>query len=379
MQLKSVRYIEWEGGLQEWSLEGFDIGPRNLIVGKNASGKSRILNVISGLAKYFTGTKATSLSGNYDVEFIDDGKILRYKLQLKNQEVVEEEFYVDGKIFLKRGEGGEGEIWAEEIGKNIRFQTPSSELAVVARRDNIQHNFFEPLYMWGSSLRIYRFGSSLGKEYMAVIDSKLENNEDESDQNKVIGIYQLAVKKFGEEFKKIMISDMEEINYDIEEIGIKTPVSVRFVSGPPGDVVCFYVKEKDLSGITDQTSMSQGMFRVLSILIQINYSQLANKASCILVDDIGEGLDFDRSCRLIKLLRNKADCSGVQLILSTNDRFVMNNVPLEEWSVIQREGGHVHVRNYENSKKLFEEFKFTGLSNFSFLELDFINEAIIEE
>jgi hypothetical protein len=100
---------------------------------------------------------------------------------------------------------------------------------------------------------------------------------------------------------------------------------------------------------------------------------MAKKSTCILIDDIGEGLDFDRSCRLIDLLRKKAKESNIQLILSTNDRFVMNRVPLEEWSVLQRRGSHVRVRNYENSRELFEEFKFTGLSNFSLLEMDFLN------
>jgi hypothetical protein len=37
------------------------------------------------------------------------------------------------------------------------------------------------------------------------------------------------------------------------------------------------------------------------------------------------------------------------------------------------------VRNYENSRDVFEEFKFTGLSNFSFLEMDFISGSQSEE
>ena len=54
----------------------------------------------------------------------------------------------------------------------------------------------------------------------------------------------------------------------------------------------------------------------------------------------------------------------------------MNSVPLEEWSIIQRKENHVLVKNYSNSKEIFEEFKFTGLSNFSFFELDVISEQI---
>ena len=196
---------------------------------------------------------------------------------------------------------------------------------------------------------------------------------DDRDENAVVAVYREAVKDFKEEFEQAVINDMREIDYNIVEIGIAPPISIRFVSNLPGEMVGLYVREKDLSGIIDQYSMSQGMFRTLSIIIQVNYSQMAKKSTCILIDDIGEGLDFDRSCRLIDLLRKKAQESNVQLILATNDRFVMNRVPLEEWSVIQRQSNHVRVRNYENSRELFEEFKFTGLSNFSFLELDFVS------
>jgi hypothetical protein len=57
----------------------------------------------------------------------------------------------------------------------------------------------------------------------------------------------------------------------------------------------------------------------------------------------------------------------------------MNRIPLEEWSVLQRCGSTVRVLNYENSRDLFEEFKFTGLSNFSFLEMDFASGQPVEE
>ena len=56
--------------------------------------------------------------------------------------------------------------------------------------------------------------------------------------------------------------------------------------------------------------------------------------------------------------------------MSTNDKFVMNHVPLDEWTVLHRSGSVVHVRNHENSQAAFDDFKFTGLSNFSFFEMN---------
>ena len=50
-----------------------------------------------------------------------------------------------------------------------------------------------------------------------------------------------------------------ELDYDLEEVGVQPPVSIR-VPGLPGELMGLYVKERDLSGVTDQFSMSQGMF-----------------------------------------------------------------------------------------------------------------------
>jgi energy-coupling factor transporter ATP-binding protein EcfA2 len=387
MRLVSVKYSELRGTPQEWTLDGLRLGSRNLIVGKNASGKTRVLNIINGLAGHLAGLRPLTLFGDYDVTFDNDGRTLKYELRIEQQRVVKEKFSVGGSVVLDRGSNGEGSIRADEIdgGKDIRFETPPTQLAAVVRRDAIQHRFLEPLHAWASSLRLYCFGTFLGKDRFAMF-TEGGLPWDERDPNNVVALYRRAQEEYKEDFKREVIAAMHKLEYDVDDVGIQPPTSIRFVglpilaglSGFGGPLCGLYVKERDLSGITDQNSMSQGMFRALSILIQVIYSQMANKATCILIDDIGEGLDFERSWRLIDLLRHKVDDTKIQLVLSTNDRFVMNHVPLEEWSVLQRRGGHVQVRNYDNSREVFEEFQFTGLSNFSFLEMDFVSGAPVE-
>ena len=141
------------------------------------------------------------------------------------------------------------------------------------------------------------------------------------------------------------------------------------ITVPPqlaGEAITLYVKERSLNGITEQLEMSQGMFRALSILIHVIYGFYSNSASLLLIDDIGEGLDFERSTALIGVLMDRTKNSNVQLVMATNDRFIMNSVPLEYWSVLTRDGSLVTVSNYTNSKQKFEDFKFTGLNNFDF-------------
>jgi hypothetical protein len=137
-----------------------------------------------------------------------------------------------------------------------------------------------------------------------------------------------------------------------------------------------YIVEKGRTAMIFQPEMSQGMFRALSLLIQIRYNIRKKISTTVLVDDIGEGLDFERSSGIIKVIVDTAEENEIQFVMSTNDRFVMNGVPLKYWQVIKRNGGECVIYNYGNSKDVFDEFEFTGLSNFSFLSTDFISQEL---
>lgn len=373
MKLVAWDYGQFEGTPREWKVEGVLLGPVNLLVGSNASGKTRTLNVISVLAKLLAGdAKMTFLSGNYRATFDHDGKTLKYVVRVENSRVAEEKFQIDETLYLDRGEGGKGKIWAEKLGMHIDFQVPEKELAAVVRQDAIQHPFFEPLNTWGTSLYHYYFGSPLGKDFFGVLDPNKAGELNPRDPNQVIGIYRKGVKEFGDAFKNSIMADMAEIGYLVDDVGTKPPISLILQNLE--EIIALYVQETGLGDVTDQVDMSQGMFRALSIIIQLNFLVQAKKPSCILVDDIGEGLDFERSCALIKLLMLKAQQSSVQLIMSTNDRFVMNTVPLEAWTVLRRVAGNIKVYNYANSKERFDEFKFTGMTNFDFFASKFLEE-----
>lgn len=375
MRLLELEYSENTENPQKWALSGLSLGARNLIVGKNATGKTRTTNVIVCLSRCLSGLQNLPINGNWEARFINDSKIYRYTLSIKNEEVALEQLYIDDNIYLDRGEGGIGRIFTENlpIPALTPFQAPPKDLAALTRRDTIQHSYLEPLFTWASSLRYYPFGTPLGKDLYGIIVPN-SPKADDRDSNAVIGIYREAISDFPE-FPKRVIEDFSQVGYDISEIGLGSPISLK-VQGLPAEPVSFYVKEKDLPGITDQHSMSSGMFRSLSLIIQINFFQLKNIPASIVIDDIGEGLDFDRSCRLIELLRKKSVESDLQLIMTTNDKFVMNEIPLDEWSVLVRKNNVVTVHNQKNSPEIFDEFRFTGLSNFSLLELDFLNQAV---
>ena len=81
----------------------------------------------------------------------------------------------------------------------------------------------------------------------------------------------------------------------------------------------------------------------------------------------------------MQLLISKAGEAHIQLIMSTNDSIIMYAVDIEHWAVIMREGHKISLYNYENSKEIFEEFKFTGLNNFDFYASEFFRSGFSDE
>ncbi|MGO4003705.1 hypothetical protein ABVN23_21790 [Pseudomonas fluorescens] len=377
MQLVSVRYSEYVGQNQEWTLNELTLGPKNLIVGRNSAGKTRTLHVIASLARTLsTPQNNIPPSGNYHCEWRSGkGEKYIYEYVVNNSEVVSEKLEIDGVVYLERKEGGYGSIYFKDVGDGafMRFQTPVNEFAVIKRRDELQHPFIEPLYQWAAAVRHYFFGSPFGKELLAVFQPNgIEVNE--RDGNQVVGVFREGKKEFNGDFTSSIIRDMKRIGYDIEDVDNGFPASIP-LGNVPSELNSVFVRERGVRGVVDQLVMSQGMYRVLALLIHVNYLQLKKTSTCVIIDDIGEGLDFDRSCKLISLLREKADQSNLQIIMSTNDKFVMNEVPLKEWTVLHRVGSDVKVSNYANSAEKFDEFRYTGLSNFSFFEMDYLESS----
>ncbi len=377
MRLKSLEYSEHLGEPDEWTLRGLTLGNVNLLVGKNASGKSRILNIIHNSARGIADGRPFA-NGHFSLVFDDNGKESKFELDICDSKIERELFKVDDEILLDRGTAGVGTIFAVKENKHIEFQTPENQPAVMTRRDRIQHPFFEPLHQWAGSLYHYAFGTSLGKDSFAIFIEG-GSDVDPKDPSQVVAVFRKGQKDFGDRFVNAIREDFGTIGYSIDEVGIASPRNLRLQNAVRGELAEIYVKEVDLPGRTDQSSMSQGMFRALSIIVQVNYSVLPDSPSCILIDDIGEGLDYDRSCNLIDVLMKKCENTSVQLIMATNDRFVMNRVPLEAWSVVDRQGNHVEIRNYANSKEIFDDFKFTGLNNFDFLAFDYLHAGSANE
>ena len=377
MSIKSFSYREFESQPQYWDFPTCDFEKINLVVGKNATGKSRLLSALISLCRLMSGQHVQPFSaGDFHTHIQIGTKQFEFRVKFDNNAVVEEKLSVNGDTKLERDREGKGKIFFEKQNAFIEFELPSTALAIQQKRDRLQHPFVDELAKWAHGANLYRFGSSFGRDRLTPLTRVIR----QSDQTNDFGnpdidphdTYFRTYASFGETFDKAIIRDMKALGYDLIDVGSddlrphvvgQTPVTEPLLG--------LFVTERDRPNHkTPQFHISQGMFRALALVIHLNAAKLRNDSSLILIDDIGEGLDYDRSVRLIDLLIRFGEQSNAQVIMSSNDRFVMNKVPLKYWCLLKRQGSTVRNYTERNSAKQYEEFKFLGLSNFDLLTSD---------
>lgn len=380
MYLHNFSFRENAGQKIEWLIDEVSLGEINLIVGKNSSGKTRTLNALSDLVGMLLG-RGTNAGGpvSYELKFRNEESSLNYELAYDTDTVRMERLYVKEELVLERSERGSGRIKYESTPGSIflDFEIPHDQLACYAKRDRLQHPFMEIVHDWATSLRRFDFSGDLGKTRYALKSSFDEREMDWSiTNNTLVPVLTIAQDKYPP-YHQMVIEDMRKISYELEDFGIMH-FTERFGSSGQ-DRYAVYTTEAGLEKQVTQRDMSQGMFRAFSVLSQINFYIQSGHQGMVIIDDIGEGLDFSRAKQLVQVLIAKAEEAGIQLIMSTNDSFIMNAVDIQHWAVIVREGNKISLFNYENSREIFEEFKFTGLNNFDFYASEFFKSGFEDE
>jgi predicted ATPase len=390
MRLYSIEYTEYDERTYKWSLEELTFINFNLIVGKNAVGKSRILRIINALANLIKGNilPVAMETGYYKVIFKDSalpskrGRTpnpdIEYEFEIHNNKVKKEFLKVGSEVKLDRKSEGFGTIYFDSEAKNIAIQVPETTLATTSRRDSKQHPFFDTLHQWANSVRYVEFSDDSQKNILLMgnnLATPQVKNEMTPGQNFHL-LLKSSLDKFGRSLISTVISDMQQIGYEITDFGL---MPISGLSTPIinlGVPQTLYIKESGIDKKLPQYEISAGMFRAISTLILLHTIKLERKPSCVLIDDIGEGLDYDRATKLISIVINHAEEDYSQFCMTTNDRFVMNKVPLDYWCVVARNKGLVTSYTPRNAPSAYADFEKYGFNNFDFFADGFFNKPV---
>lgn len=322
----------------------------NLLVGKNAVGKSKVIAAIFNMANIILQQDMPFVSRIFcssTFSFKDEEEVIEYHFTYQRGIITEENLTINGQNLLNRNE-------KETLLEGMPINPPTDKLTLHVRRDIIQYPYFEKIITWAENVYGQRF-------------NEIEADRGNKTNSFLSPIHKddlfTMVKSLPSESIQRIIEQAQNLDYHLE--AIKTLKPERF------KIVLF--KEKGIKEPLFISSLSKGMCRAISLLIQMEYLSAQGKPSLWLIDDLGEGLDYDRTVKLGKLLFDFCHERGIQLLASSNDTFLMDIVDLQYWNILERKGEKVMPVNTTNSPDLFEDFKFTGLSNFDFFSSDYIS------
>ncbi len=354
LQSFSFKKAHFEG-YNDWETEQIDLNSLNLIVGKNAVGKSRVSKVISIIADILN-QKSIIYLGDWSFIFYNtENNIYDYTLT-KNSNYIREKLVIDGNIKLDR-ENDNADVFSVIENKMIKINPPIDKLVMHVRRDIKEYPYFEDLINWAENTHLFRFG------YIHP-NSFLESDNPQKGLSTIEDIPKL-INELDEETINIIVNEFNEIGYNVDKFYLEKD-NIKKEK--------LYIKENIIKYAISQSEISQGMFRAFTLIIYINYNIFRKKVNTLIVDDLCEGLDYERATKFGKLLFNKMKSKNLQFIAATNDSFLMDVVDIRYWNVLKMKNGKIYSCNYKNSKEKFDKFIFTGLSNFDFFSSDYLND-----
>ncbi len=358
MRLKTLAYTQkpYKNGINPWELESLPLSEYNLIVGKNATGKTRIINVIHNLARLIQYPQLV-FNGEWSTCFINDlNQELKLIIELRDGKVIKETLSIDGIEKLIRTESA-SKIYSETILDWQDISPPNDRLILHVRRDKNEFPFLEDIVSWANGVRGFGFantspnlieipGNPFNLTSLNAVPSALDN----------ISISQL----------KKVLKQLETVGYILES------ASTSLIEGLPPNLKMVLLKEQGIAYPLNQFEISQGMFRAFSLLIIIEFLKSNGSIGSILIDDLGEGLDFERTKKLAEIIFGSKIGSKIQFIATSNDSFLMNAVPLTDLTILYRTTHKVKCLNYSNSSEKFEEWQQLGLNNFDLFSSNFL-------
>lgn len=349
MRLLKLSYTD-----TNWELKDLQLKEVNLIVGKNSVGKSKTLATIDSLYRIIKQKEDINWGSKWNILFqIDSSNELTYKVETSEQKstVILEEIFLNGECVLRRIGEESAEIKSFVTQDFSIVHPPANKLVLHVRRDVEEYPFLETIMNWAEAANGFSFANIIPKGNQLVYNHLriaidipyLFSLLDDSNQKRVI-----------EEFNSVgysvadiqIVRDSKPLILEISELGLELKVPHNY--------------------------LSQGMFRALALIIFMEYLITLKSPSTVIIDDLCEGLDYERATKLGKLIFNKCKNAEIQLIATSNDSFLMDVVGIEYWNILTREGKQVTAMNNETHPDLFRDFKFTGLSNFDFFASDFI-------
>jgi energy-coupling factor transporter ATP-binding protein EcfA2 len=337
IKLKSFEWTELKEKKIETKLENLSVNDFNLLISDNAQGKTRLfrtLNFLSNLFKDKPPIIRTDFSAAFNFEIMNSTGIEKVVYELNIQPVNGENNFNERVMRNNRilysskekilvNESTDSEVKNYFIPKNLPALSSINEPDFITI--NLLRGFFQ---------RIVWISANKSREINVVPAATIP---DASGSN-ISSVLNNWKKSYPEIFNEVM-NEFKDCFPFIKEVFF-TQQDIQGVM--KADVLTF--NEEDIDSPILQTQWSDGLYRILFLLMATKIPFVSGEEtmppSLILVDEIENGLDFNRLKYIINYFKDYADDS--QIIISSHSPLVCDFVHPRNWKVVKRKGAELH-------------------------------------
>jgi len=347
-----------------WTLTNLTFSKFTIIAGLNGTGKTKTCNVIRNTVMKIIEPMKVLMVGNTDLTFnISENQSYKFMISIeedinRRRRINKEELYDVGEtavlfsrdnlLFNRRV------IYDATSKKHTDYSPPDDTLTFHVRRDKVSYPYIEEII---TEMKKFHFLDSEEPPALAAGDISGGKSPTQLPIQILPSLTPLWYEKI-EPGKKIeILDDLNSLDFPIKNIFVKEII----IAGQR--IPMLYFEEEGVKGTYDFFQISSGMKKILFVIV---FLHLIEKGSCVLMDNVGDGLDFKRSVNILPIIEKIA--ADKQIIISTNNEILLNQTDIRNWNILFREGDIVKAYNYENSKEQLTKFANTGLSNYEYFQ-----------
>lgn len=347
LKIKEITFEERENKTLYWRADTLKFDDLNLIIGPNASGKTQFLRRVAYIKEIHTANLATrNIKTNFktsvkfelsDHDQNEQKKQITYKIEVSPGPTIHEEIFDDSGAHYFKVKNNEAFLYDEisKTEKSFLFNNSTSitkqvrTLGTSFQTISLIGDFFQSILFLHAdkfNLSSIRLGKHeiIPSEDMENISSVVLNWK-----NSYPGLYKQLFSTYKTFFESVKDFDKKAL-----------------VNAPQEEILALI--EDGVNEKIPITEMSSGMVRILSILAlplvrNLPFKQLSVKftPSLILIDEIDNGLDYERIGLIIDHLRGESEF--YQIVVSSHSPVVCNFIEPQYWRVFRRKGVEVKI------------------------------------
>ncbi|HRI69207.1 MAG TPA: ATP-binding protein, partial [Polyangium sp.] len=345
-----------------WHLRPTSFGPINLLVGVSGVGKSRTLQALNRVARCGVGLTSAPTNAQWKLRLNASGRTFDWEVETGSAEEGTARFAIDSEFFAvvessssarktnfvaERLISQDGDIIASRNGDAVtlnnlpalKLKETESLISLFQKEERIAPLFENLSHVFASSVAEFEFPywpRRLVKQWQKDI-TNLEQLRKAMRCPLIVRFDLLRTLAPGE-FDAI-ISSFAEIFDTVKTVRVGWARELLNTNvDEDDDRLMVIIEEEGVNTPIRLPDLSSGMRRTLRHLVEL---ALAPSGSTILIDEYENSLGVNCLPSITRHLLNRT--RDIQLIATSHHPYVINNIALEHWRVVARQGSEVEI------------------------------------